>query len=399
MLTARRGGPLKGLLRVPGDKSCSHRALILGAMRAGETVITGLNDGEDVGRTAAALSQFGVRVEADRVVGGAWRSPSQDVDCGNSGTTARLLIGAVAGMPGVEARFVGDASLSRRPMGRLVAPLRRMGAVIEGGETLPLTVRGGPLEGIAHANDPPSAQVKSALLLAGLAAGVEVRVEEPATSRDHTEIMLAHAGAEIAIAGDPSAAAFGLVAAAVVPGSEVRVEGLLANPLRVGFLRVLERMGADVEWSNARVQSGERVADVRVRHAPLMGCRVTADAVPGLVDEVPTLAVACARAEGASVIEGVGELRVKESDRLAAIVAGLGACGIDARVEGDDLHIFGGRSRGGVVRSEGDHRIAMAFLTLGLASAGPVSVDEESMIATSFPGFVEGMRGIGAEIA
>lgn len=408
MLTARRGGPLVGTARVPGDKSCSHRALILGAMAEGETRIEGLNEGADVMATAAALRAFGRTVQrlGDgqwRVVGGRWRSPEAAIDCGNSGTTARLLIGAVAGMAGVEATFVGDASLSRRPMGRLTAPLRRMGARIECGDTLPLTVRGGALEGIAHVNRPPSAQVKSALVLAGLAAGAAVEIEEPMASRDHTEIMLRQLGGgtrDIAIGGDPSAAAFPLVAAATVAGSDVRVEGILANPLRTGLYRVLERMGADIGWSSARVRSGEAVADVRVRQSPLRACRVAANEVAGLIDEVPALAVACAFAEGESVIEGLGELRVKESDRLAAIAAGLASCGVASKVRGDDLHIVGaGRVRGGAtVESEGDHRIAMALLTLGLASEQPVTIDREEMIATSFPGFAEAMRGIGAEI-
>lgn len=408
MLTARRGGPLEGEAAVPGDKSCSHRALILGAMARGETVIEGLGEGADVLTTVAALRDFGRRVERLgegrwRVEGGDWRTPRSPIDCGNSGTTARLLIGAVAGMAGVEATFVGDDSLSRRPMRRLVEPLRRMGADIDGGETLPLKVRGARLGGIVHENVPPSAQVKSALLLAGLASGVRVAIREPEASRDHTEIMLREferGASEIAIAGDPSAAAFPLVAAAIVPGSDVRIAGMLANPLRMGLFRVLERMGADVVLSNGREQSGEAVADIRVRYAPLSACRVAANEVPALIDEVPALAVACALADGRSVIEGLGELRVKESDRLAGIAAGLEGCGVEARVEGDDLHIVGrGRVPGGaIVATGGDHRMAMAFLTLGLASEQPVSIDRPEMIATSFPGFVDSMRTIGADI-
>ena len=409
MLTARRGGPLEGEAAVPGDKSCSHRALILGAMARGETVIEGLGEGADVLTTVAALRDFGRRVERLgegrwRVEGGDWRTPRSPIDCGNSGTTARLLIGAVAGMAGVEATFVGDDSLSRRPMRRLVEPLRRMGADIDGGETLPLKVRGARLGGIVHENVPPSAQVKSALLLAGLASGVRVAIREPEASRDHTEIMLREferGASEIAIAGDPSAAAFPLVAAAIVPGSDVRIAGMLANPLRMGLFRVLERMGADVVLSNGREQSGEAVADIRVRYAPLSACRVAANEVPALIDEVPALAVACALADGRSVIEGLGELRVKESDRLAGIAAGLEGCGVEARVDGDDLHIVGrGRVPGGaIVATGGDHRMAMAFLTLGLASEQPVSIDRPEMIATSFPEFVATMRALGADIA
>lgn len=409
MLTARRGGPLEGEAAVPGDKSCSHRALILGAMARGETVIEGLGEGADVLTTVAALRDFGRRVERLgegrwRVEGGDWRTPRSPIDCGNSGTTARLLIGAVAGMAGVEATFVGDDSLSRRPMRRLVEPLRRMGADIDGGKTLPLKVRGARLGGIVHENVPPSAQVKSALLLAGLASGVRVAIREPEASRDHTEIMLREferGASEIAIAGDPSAAAFPLVAAAIVPGSDVRIAGMLANPLRMGLFRVLERMGADVVLSNGREQSGEAVADIRVRYAPLSACRVAANEVPALIDEVPALAVACALADGRSVIEGLGELRVKESDRLAGIAAGLEGCGVEARVDGDDLHIVGrGRVPGGaIVATGGDHRMAMAFLTLGLASEQPVSIDRPEMIATSFPEFVATMRALGADIA
>lgn len=407
MLTARRGAPLAGVAKVPGDKSCSHRALIIGAMTAGETRIEGLNEGADVLATVEAVRAFGRRAErlggeAWRVEGGAWRSPDGPVDCGNSGTTARLLIGAVAGMPGVEATFVGDQSLSARPMRRVVEPLRLMGADIDGGVTLPLTVRGARLGRIDHVNDPPSAQVKSALLLAGLAAGVEVRVEEPVASRDHTEIMLeAIGGGAIAIGCDPSAAAFPLVAAAIIPGSAVRVERMLANPLRMGLYRALEQMGADIAYTNRRMQSGEAVADMDLRHAPLRACRVAASEVPALIDEVPALAVVCAFAEGESVIEGLGELRFKESNRLAAIVAGLAACGVEAWTSSDDLHIAGrGTVPGGArVTSHGDHRIAMAFLTLGLASQKPVSVDGEEMIAVSFPGFAEAMRDIGADIA
>ena len=412
MMTARRGGPLTGDAPISGDKSCSHRALILGALASGETRIDGLGENDDVLATVAALCALGRPVEREaagtwRVVGGAWRSPARPIDCGNSGTTARLLLGAIAGMPGVEATLTGDSSLATRPMGRLVEPLRRMGADISGGDTLPLKVRGAPLHGISHVNDPPSAQVKSALLLAGSASGCPVAVSEPVPSRDHTEIMLrqfsrggALRGTTIEIGADPSSAACPLVAAAIVPGSEVSVAGMLVNPLRFGLYRVLERMGADVALSNEGRQSGELVADIRVRYAPLKACRVASCEVPALIDEVPVLAVACALADGESVIEGVGELRVKESDRVAAVAGGLKVCGVEAQVRGDDLHIFGrGTVRGGAkVASRGDHRIAMAFLTLGLASDEPIGVDGAEMIATSFPDFAATMRSIGADI-
>ena len=423
-LTARRTGPLSGIATISGDKSCSHRALILGAMAEGETVIHGLSDCADVEATVAALRAFGVAVEENgdawRIAGGRWTIPTSPVDCGNSGTTARLLIGAVAGMAGVRATFTGDESLSRRPMRRLIEPLRRMGAQIEGGDTLTLTVRGARLGGIDHANVPASAQVKSALLLAGLGASAPVRIAEPLPSRDHSEIMLREfdcvvaiedgavalggdrtlRGAEIAIGGDPSSAAFPLVAAAIVPGSDVRIEGLNVNPLRTGFYETLEEMGAELSLSNERVVSGEILADISLRQSQLRACHVAADRVPAMIDEVPALAVACAFADGESVIEGLGELRHKESDRLGAIVAGLTACGVVALARGDDLHIFGrGTVRGGAdVATNGDHRIAMAFLALGLASEQPVTVDRPEMIATSFPGYDETMRDLGADI-
>ena len=425
-LTARRCGPLIGAGKIPGDKSCSHRALILGAMAQGETVIRGLSDCQDVRATMDALATFGCAIEAVgdedwSVYGGQWVAPPASIDCGNSGTTARLLIGAVAGMNGVAATFTGDASLSTRPMRRIAEPLRRMGAMIGGGETLPLSVAGARLSGIDHRNIPASAQVKSALLLAGLSTDAPIRVAEPIPSRDHTEIMLREFGVAIGrdddaislgehrelrgttieIGADPSSAAFPLLAAAIVPGSRVSVVGVNVNPLRTGFLEQVESMGADIDLSNERVQSGEIVADVRIRHAPLECCHVSADRVPAMIDEIPALAVACAFADGESVIEGLGELRVKESDRLGAIVAGLAACGVAAMTRNESLHIFGrGSVRGGAtVATHGDHRIAMAFLTLGLASEQPVTIDRPEMIATSFPGFAETMRELGANIA
>jgi 3-phosphoshikimate 1-carboxyvinyltransferase len=322
-------------------------------------------------------------------------------------------MGAVAGMPGVRATFVGDGSLSGRPMKRVTAPLERMGAAIDGGERLPISIEGARLGGIEHCNLPPSAQVKSAILLAGLGTGAPVSIIEPWPSRDHTEIMFAQfgcpvavdprrelAGCNLAIGADPSAAAFPLVAATITPGSDVTVRGMLINPLRTGLYEVLEAMGANIELSNERIQSGEIVADVRVRAAPLAPCQVRAERIPAMIDEIPALAIACAFAEGESVIEGLGELRVKESDRLGAIVAGLTACGVTAIADGDRLRIFGrGNVRGGsCIATQGDHRIAMAFLALGLAAEQPVEVDEAEMIGTSFPKFVETMRSIGAHI-
>lgn len=386
-------------------------------------MIAGLLESEDVLATAEALRAFGVRVERFgpgrwRVIGGAWRSPEQAIDCGNSGTSARLLMGAAAGQ-GVRASFTGDASLSRRPMRRVRAPLEAMGVRFEGGDTLPLTVEGPVTRGLSHLNVPASAQVKSAVLLAGLGTDLAVEVAEPVPSRDHTEIMLAEFGVEVersgstvrlgarrslsgrlvSVAGDPSSAAFALGAAAIVPGSEVTVADVLLNPHRSGFVMALQRMGADLAMSNIRGQCGETIGDVRVRFGPLFGAEFTAEEIPSMVDEIPILAVVAAGARGETRIEGLDELRHKESDRLALMAEGLAACGVEAFSEGDALVVRGGAIRGGAeVRTEGDHRIAMSHLVLGLAAQAPVTVTEADMIATSFPTFREAMRGIGAMI-
>jgi len=428
-LVATPGALLKGEAAIPGDKSCSHRALILGAMAMGETRIRGLLESDDVLATARAIEAFGVEIDwaADDgwiVRGGDWRSPDAPIGCGNSGTTARLLMGAVAGMPNVRATFTGDASLSKRPMQRVIGPLSRMGARIEGGDRLPITIKGMRLGGIEHCNVPASAQVKSAILLAGLGTAAPIQVVEPVPTRDHSEIMLGQlggevgvndtpegwvvelgqrrslVGAELGIGADPSSAAFPLVAAVIVPGSDVTVRGMIVNPLRTGLYETLEAMGADIELCNERIQSGEIIADIRVRHSTLRPCQVGAEQIPRMIDEIPALAVACAFAGGESLIEGLGELRVKESDRLGAIIAGLAACGIVAMVDGDSLRIFGrGAVRGGAsIVTQGDHRIAMAFLVLGLGAKQAVEVDDADMIATSFPGFTEVMRSLGANI-
>ncbi len=409
-LVAVSGSALRGEALIPGDKSCSHRALILGALASGTTAISGLLESDDVLATARAVAALGATIERVapgewHVTGAPWASPSAPIDCGNSGTAARLLLGACAGIEGLVVTLAGDASLSKRPMRRVTAPLERMGARFEGGDQLPITVHGAALGAIHHRNVPASAQVKSALLLAGVTSGAAVSVEEPVQSRDHTEIMLGAFGGpltacEIAIASDPSSAAFPLVAAAIVPGSEVVVRGLLVNPLRTGLYEVLEQMGADASLAHERIESGEIVADMTLRYAPLRPCHVTAGRIPAMIDEIPALAVACAFADGESVIEGLAELKVKESDRLGAMVAGLVACGVAAIADGDALRIFGrGSVRGGVkVVTHGDHRIAMAFLTLGLGADRPVEVDEAEMIATSFPDFVEVMQGLGADI-
>jgi len=372
--------------------------------------------------TVTALRAFGIEVERTnegywRVVGGEWRSPETPIDCGNSGTSARLFMGASAGID-LTATLTGDESLRRRPMKRVREPLEAMGARFEGGDTLPLTLYGGRLRGIEHLNVPASAQVKSAILLAGLNASGPVRVIEPRPSRDHSEIMLGAFGAEVTthdgvvelgerrrlrgtridIWGDPSAAAAGWAAAAIVPGSSVETRGVLVNPLRVGILDWLERMGADVRVSNPCRVSGEQVTDVRVRHAQLRAVEVPAHAAPTMIDEYPLLAVAAAFASGTSTFHGLGELRFKESDRLSAIAVGLRACGVTVEIDGDTLSVTGETATGGAVESHGDHRIAMAFVVLGLGARAAVSVDRAEMIATSFPGFVAAMRGIGARI-
>ena len=409
LLTAHPGRPLKGEISVPGDKSISHRAVILGAMAHGETRITGLLESDDVMRTVEAVRALGAEVERDgdawRVRGGPWRSPEQAIDCGNSGTTARLLMGAVAGRP-ISATFTGDASLSRRPMRRVTEPLVQMGARIEGGDTLPITVHGGGLAGIRYSAPIASAQVKSAILLAGLGAEGTTEVIELQPSRDHTERMLqlfqTEGGelraAEIVVPGDPSSAAFPLVAALIVPGSEVTVRGVGINPTRTGLLEALSKMGADLVMTNRREQGGEPVADISARYSRLHAVSVPAGGAPSMIDEYPLLAVAAAFAEGETILEGLAELRHKESDRLATIAAGLAACGVAVQVDGDSLRIRGGAVGGAHVATHGDHRIAMAFAVLGLASAAPVGVDGAEMIATSFPGFADLMRGLGARI-
>lgn len=428
-LRATPGRPLIGEASVPGDKSCSHRALILGAMANGCTRLSGVLECEDVMATAEAIRAFGIEVDREAgdwvIRGGPWRSPDRPVECGNSGTAARLLMGAVAGMPGVAATFVGDASLSARPMSRVATPLKRMGATVGGDGRLPVSIEGARLGGIAYRNEPASAQVKSAILLAGLGTRSDVRVIEPVPSRDHSEIMLASfgcdvalddspegwiislgdrrrlTGCELAIGADPSSAAFPLVAGAITPGSKVEVRGMMVNPLRTGLYETLEAMGAEIHVSGERIQSGEILADVEIRHSTLGPCHVSAERIPAMIDEIPALAIGCAFAEGESVIEGLGELRVKDSDRLGAIVAGLTACGVSAVVDGDCLRIFGRRRVPGGARiaTRGDHRIAMAFLSLGLASDQPVEVDQGETIVTSFPGFAGVMQSIGADIA
>ncbi|TQF76952.1 3-phosphoshikimate 1-carboxyvinyltransferase [Elioraea sp. Yellowstone] len=436
-MTARAAaGPLSGSVRVPGDKSISHRALMLGALAVGETRIKGLLEGEDVLRTAAAMRALGAEVK--RTGEGAWTvhgrgvgglaEPADVLDMGNSGTAARLLTGIIAGHP-IFAVLTGDASLRRRPMGRVTGPLAQSGAEFwarEGGR-LPLAIRGAadpmPLD---YTLPVASAQVKSAVLLAGLCAPGITRVVEPRATRDHTETMLrgfgaavevqarADGGREIRLAGqpelagrpvavpaDPSSAAFPAVAALLVPGSSVTLEGVGMNPLRAGLYTTLAEMGADLAIAGERDEAGERVADLTVSSSPLRGVDVPAERAPAMIDEYPILAVAAACAAGTTRMRGLAELRVKESDRLAAIAAGLAACGARTEIEGDDLLVHGTGmppQGGATVATQMDHRIAMAFLVLGQVTAEPVAIDDGSFIDTSFPGFVALMRGLGATI-
>ncbi len=430
-LSARKAGPLKGRVRVPGDKSISHRALIFGALATGTTRIRGLLEAEDVINTAKAVAALGAPAEKrgdvwevkGRGVGGL-RQPAEPLDFGNSGTGTRLMMGVVAGHP-MTVTMAGDASLSRRPMRRVLAPLLEMGLeVLEPGkDTLPLTLRGtSELMPIVYRLPVPSAQVKSAVLIAGLHAAGKTTVIEREATRDHTERMLRHFGArvvadakggethisvdgdaelsskDIVVPGDPSSAAFLAAAALIVPGSDVTIEGVLINPTRTGLYTTLQEMGGDVTFENARDEGGEPVADIRVRASRLKGVRVPAARAPSMIDEYPVLAAISAFAEGQTRMDGLAELKVKESDRLQATAAGLAANGATVRVDGDSLIVEGtGGLRGaGIVATHLDHRIAMAFLTAGLASDAPVIVDDSTMIATSFPEFRPIMERLGA---
>jgi 3-phosphoshikimate 1-carboxyvinyltransferase len=435
-LTARRNGPLRGRARVPGDKSISIRALILGALTVGETRITGLLEGQDVLNTAQTLRDLGGTLEQRG--GGEWRlrgvgvggfaQPVAPLDFGNSGTGCRLMLGAVGGCP-VTAAFDGDASLRTRPMRRVLDPLERIGArtLSSTDGRLPLTLAGAR-DPIPIVFEPPvaSAQLKSAVLLAGLAAPGETVVIEREATRDHTEKMLSHFGAQvrvepmgehgrritltgqpelapapIVVPADPSSAAFPLIAALLTPGSEVILDGVMLNPLRTGLLITLAEMGASVTYLERRIEGGEEVADLLVRASGLRGVEVPAARAPSMIDEYPVLAVAAAFAEGTTVMRGLKELRVKESDRLAATAALLRGNGVEVEIDGDDL-IVQGRGRapgGGVVATHMDHRIAMSALVMGLASERPVKIDDGAFIATSFPGFVELMSSVGAEVS
>jgi len=436
-LESRASGPLSGKVRVPGDKSISHRALILGALSVGKTEISGLLEGEDVLNTAKSMQALGAKVERTgpfawqvRGVGVAgFAQPAAPLDFGNSGTGCRLVMGAVAGCP-ITAVFDGDASLRSRPMRRILDPLEMMGAKTgeagEGGR-LPLTLHGArdPVP-ILYRTPVASAQIKSAVLLAGLAAPGVTTVIEQEASRDHTELMLKHFGAEIVsvkegshgrkialtgqpelhgaavvVPADPSSAAFPIVAALVVEGSDVTFSDVMTNPLRTGLFTTLREMGASIEESEVRGDAGEPMARLRVRASKLRGVEVPPERAPSMIDEYLVLAVAAAFAEGTTIMRGLQELRVKESDRLEATADMLRVNGVKVEVAGDDL-IVEGRGHvpgGGLVATHMDHRIAMSALVMGLAADKPVKVDDTAFIATSFPDFIPMMRSLGADFS
>jgi 3-phosphoshikimate 1-carboxyvinyltransferase len=432
-LVARKSRSLKGTIKVPGDKSISHRSLMLGAIAIGTTEIEGLLEAEDVLNTAKAMGELGAHIERNdgrrwRVHGvglGGFAQPQSVLDFGNSGTGARLALGLVASTP-ITVRFVGDASLSRRPMARVMRPLEQIGARFDAspGDTLPMTVHG------AHAAVPiryelpvASAQVKSAVLLAGLNVAGRTTVVENIATRDHTERMLKAFGANIvveqkgsareisvsghqelralriAVPADPSSAAFAIVAALITEDSEVKIENVMLNPTRTGLIKTLSEMGGDITLTNQREQGGEAVGDIVARSSRLRGVTVPKERAASMIDEYPILAVAAAFADGTTRMEGLGELRVKESDRLAAVEAGLASNGVRTRSGDDWLDVTGGMvAGGGMVETHLDHRIAMSFLIMGLAAGNPIAVDDARMIATSFPSFREVLIRTGAKI-
>ena len=437
-LSCRRGDALKGAVRPPGDKSISHRAFIFGLLCRGVTEISGLLEGDDVMRTGEACKALGARIE--RLGEGCWRvtgmgvgallAPPHPLDFGNAGTGSRLMMGVVGGHA-VTATFDGDASLRKRPMRRILDPLSLMGAQVlsqaEGGRC-PIVLRGTSEPApIVYRTPVASAQIKSAVLLAGLNAPGATSVIETEASRDHTEKMLRHFGAEVEVApegvagrritlkgrpelrpnpvvvpADPSSAAFPIVAALIAPGSDVTIEGVMMNPLRTGLLTTLIEMGAEIDVLDQRLEGGENVADLRVRASALKGVDVPAARAPSMIDEYPVLAVAAAFAQGETRMNGLHELRVKESDRLAAVAAGLAAAGVEHAIEGDDLIVRGGDGAvrgGGLVETHLDHRIAMSFLVMGLASDKAMTIDDSSMIATSFPAFQALMEKLGAQFS
>ncbi|GGH52680.1 3-phosphoshikimate 1-carboxyvinyltransferase [Frigidibacter albus] len=436
-MTARRSGPLTGSAEVPGDKSISHRALILGALSVGQTVVTGLLEGQDVLDTASAMRAFGAEVvrhgaghwTVQGVGVGGFAEPLDIIDCGNSGTGVRLIMGCMATSP-ITATFTGDASLRKRPMARVTDPLSLFGtrAYARSGGRLPMTVVGAadPVP-VRYRTPVPSAQVKSAVLLAGLNAPGETVVIEAEPTRDHSERMLKGFGADlhvedtaegrvitlvgqpelraqtVAVPRDPSSAAFPVCAALIVENSDISVPGVSQNLTRNGLYTTLVEMGADIEFGNPREEGGEPVADLRVRFSALQGIEVPAHRAASMIDEFPVLSVVAAFAEGTTIMRGVKELRVKESDRIDAMARGLEACGVRIEEDEDTLIVHGmgpgGVPGGATCATHIDHRIAMSFLVLGLASQRPVTVDDGSPIATSFPAFEGLMAALGADIS
>ena len=433
-MIARKSPALKGVADIPGDKSISHRALILGALAVGETTVTGLLEGQDVLDTAAAMRAFGAEVtqhgpgdwSVHGVGVGGFRSPEGVIDCGNSGTGVRLIMGAMA-TTDITATFTGDASLSRRPMARVTVPLAQLGARITAreGDRLPITIEGAadPVP-LTYRTPVASAQIKSAILLAGLNVPGDTVVIESEPTRDHSERMLAGFGAEIrsettdeghritlkgrpelraqpvAVPRDPSSAAFPVAAALIVPGSHIRVPGVSRNPTRDGLYVTLLEMGADIAFENPREEGGEPVADLVVRHGPLKGVSVPAERAASMIDEFPILSVIASFAQGKTVMNGVAELRVKESDRIDAMARGLEANGVRVEETQDSMTVHGAASvaGGGQAVTHLDHRIAMSFMVLGLATENPVQIDDGNPITTSFPDFVPLMTRLGAQI-
>lgn len=423
---------IHGDTRVPGDKSITHRVLMFAALAHGESRLSGLLPGEDCRSTAAVLRALRCAIpeipedgSEIRVTGhgvGEWRRPSAELDCGNSGTTARLMMGILASRP-FAATLTGDASLRGRPMRRVTAPLQRMGARFNEADRLPIEIVGGPLRSFDYTSPTASAQVKSAILLAGLTAGVPVSVTEPGQSRDHTERILAALGVdvqaslgadgwrvalpahrrplpafELHVPGDPSSAAFLAALALLADEGELVIRGVCVNPTRTGFFAIAERMGASIERTDERTEGGELVADLVVRPSTLRGTSVGGDEVPAAVDEIPILAVLAARAEGETRITGAGELRVKETDRIAAIAGNLRALGADAEELDDGLVVRGSdKPLAGRIRTYGDHRIAMAFGVLGALPGNEVEIDDRECAAVSFPGFFERLQELTGE--
>ena len=426
--TSRGTGPLHGELRVPGDKSVSHRAIMLAALADGMSQIDGFLEGEDTVATARIFEQLGVGIAAPspsrRLVNGVGvdglRAPKSDLDCGNAGTGMRLLAGLLAGQS-FASTLTGDDSLQRRPMSRVIEPLALMGANIHGGEGgfPPLHVMPASLHGINFSPPVASAQVKSAVLLAGLYARGITRITESHPTRDYTERMLAAFGwpiqfgegwatlegghrlrpCDVVVPADFSSAAFFLVAATLVPGSNLLLRDVGLNPRRTGLLTALRLMGADIVDENLREQAGERIADLRVRHAPLTGIDVPLTLVPDMIDEFPALFIAAAASQGVTRVTGAGELRVKESDRIAVMSSGLRALGIHVDEFDDGVEIRGGILQGGVVDSHGDHRVAMSFVVAGLIAETAITIRDCANVATSFPGFIDMAKGCGLAIS